>query len=90
MALNSETMRSYKQNSGVENTQKAKLDMRQTAQYVADMVLELRNMAKAVELKTLQGLLEVTFYEAFSSANRVEIPPEEIEHLRELARVVGG
>jgi hypothetical protein len=35
------------------------------AQYIADMLLELRNMAKAAGLKTLLGLLEITFCEAF-------------------------
>jgi hypothetical protein len=65
---------------------KLKPDVRETAQYIADMVLELRNMAKSSEHKTLQGLLEVSFYEAFSAANRVEIPAEELEHLRELSK----
>jgi hypothetical protein len=70
-----------------KNTFKKKLDPRETAQYIADMVLELRNMAKSADLKTLQGLLEVSFYEAFSAANKVEIPADEIEKLRELSRV---
>jgi hypothetical protein len=63
-----------------------KPDPRETAQYIADMVLELRNLAKSGDHKTLQGLLEVSFYEAFSAANRVEIPAEELEHLRELSK----
>jgi hypothetical protein len=57
-----------------------------TAQYIADMVLELRNLAKGAGLLTLQGLLEVSFYEAFSAANHVEVPEHEIEHLRELSK----
>jgi hypothetical protein len=63
---------------------------RETAQYIADMVLELRNMSKAYEMKTLQGLLEVTFYEASTEANKVEIPPEELEHIRMLSRAAVG
>ncbi len=63
---------------------------RETAQYIADMVLELRNMAKSTEMKTLQGLLEVSFYEAFSVANKVVIPEGEIEHLRELSKASNG
>ena len=55
------------------------------AQYIADMLLEMRNMAKAAGLKTLLGLLEISFCEAFSIANKVEIPPGEIEKLRRLA-----
>ena len=54
------------------------------------MVLELRNMAKTAEMKTLQGFLEVSFYEAFSVANKVEVPEGEIEHLRELSMASNG
>ncbi len=56
------------------------------AQYIADMLLELRDMARAAGLKTLLGLLEITFCEAFSIANKVEIPPGEIEKLRRMAK----
>ena len=59
---------------------------RELAQYIADMLLELRNMAKAAGLNTLLDLLEITFCEAFSIANKVEIPPGEIEKLKRLAR----
>ena len=69
---------------------KGKPDTRETAQYIADMVLELRNMAKSVEMKTLQGLLEVSFYEAFSVANKVDIPEGEMEKLRELSMASNG
>ncbi len=58
----------------------------QTANYIADIVLELRNLAKGQALTTLQGLLEVTFYEAFAAANQVEVPQHEIERLRELSK----
>jgi hypothetical protein len=64
----------------------AALKKRETAQYIADMVLELRNLTRGLDMKSLQGLLEVTFYEAATEANRVEIPPEEIEHLRILGQ----
>ena len=63
---------------------------RELAQYIADMLLELRNMAKAADLKTLYGLLEISFCEAFCVANKVEIPPGEIEKLRRLAREGGA
>jgi hypothetical protein len=72
------------------SNQKTTADARETAQYIADMVLELRNMAKSLEMKTLQGLLEVSFYEAFSVANKTIIPQGEIEHLRELSRASNG
>ena len=57
---------------------------KETAQYITDMVLELRNLARTAELKTLSGLLEIAFYEAFSLANKVEIPPAEVERLKAL------
>lgn len=63
---------------------------RETAQYIADISLELRNLAKHNKLQTLQGLLEVTFYEAFSAANKIEIPENEIEHLKTLSRASTG
>ena len=72
------------------SNQKIIPDTRETAQYIADMVLELRNMAKSLGMKTLQGLLEVSFYEAFSGANKIIIPEGEIERLRELSRASNG
>ena len=58
----------------------------ETANYIADMLLEMRKMAKSAHLSTLLVLLEVSFYEAFSLANRIEIPPDEIEKLYDLER----
>ena len=63
---------------------------REAAQFISDMSLELRNLAKANHLLTLQGLLEVAYYEAFSAASKREIPPGEIEHLKELSRASLG
>ena len=59
---------------------------REMAQYIADMLLELRNMARSAGLPTLLGLLELSFCEAFSIANKVEIPVGEIEKLKRLAK----
>lgn len=86
MVDNHESKHNLKESAGNKNQFKKKADPRETAQYIADMVLELRNMAKAADLKTLQGLLEVSFYEAFSAANKIEIPAEEIEKLHVLSR----
>jgi hypothetical protein len=57
---------------------------RQTATYIADMIIELRNLAKGAGMATLQELLEITYYEAYSVANRVAIPESEPEHLHEI------
>lgn len=57
---------------------------RQTAQYIADMVLELRNMAKAENFDALRELLELTYYEAFTIAHKVEVPSGEQERIDRL------
>lgn len=59
---------------------------RESAQYIADMVLELRNIAKSERFGTLQGLLEIAYYEAFSVAHKTELPEGEIEHLESLGK----
>jgi hypothetical protein len=86
MNTNHNVGNNVKANGKFTSSFKSQIGARETAQYIADMVLELRNMARMCELKTLQGLLEVSFYEAFSAANKIEIPPNEIEHLRELSK----
>ncbi len=59
-------------------------EARETAQYIADMVLELRNMAKAEGFGSLQAILELAYYEAFGTAHKAEIPPGEKEYLENL------
>lgn len=56
----------------------------ETAQYIADMILELRNMAKSTALYATMVPLEYAYYEAFSVANRVQIPKREAERLEQL------
>lgn len=63
---------------------------RDVAQYVADMILELRNMAKSAKLFQVMVPLEYAYYEAFSVANRVEVPPGEVERIRELEKASEG
>lgn len=72
--------------SSVGGNSKLKLDRKETAQYICDMVLELRNLAKAVEIKSLQDMLELCFYEAFATANKVALPDGELERLKELSK----
>ena len=59
---------------------------RETAEYLADMVLELRNLARSVQLYTVMVPLEYAYYEAFGVANKVEVPPAEVERIKTLAR----
>ncbi len=83
---NSISEHNLKSHSRVGSNYKMKLDSRETAQYIADMVLELRNLAKAVGIKSLQDMLELCFYEAFATANKVILPEGELEKLRELSK----
>ena len=52
---------------------------REAAQYISEMTLELRNLAKGHDLLTLQGLLEVAYYEAFTAATLIDLPEGEVE-----------
>ena len=63
------------------------LRQRETAQYISDMILELRNLAKAVKLFQVMVPLEYAYYEAYSVANRVEVPEGESERIRELSKI---
>jgi hypothetical protein len=56
----------------------------ETAQYAADMILELRNLAKAEKLVTLQGLLEICYYEAYAAAHKIEVPLGEERRLEDM------
>jgi hypothetical protein len=68
-----------------KNNVSASLPMVESAQYLADMLLELRNMAKSAGLKTLQGMLELAYYEAYAAAHRTPIPEGEAERLVQIA-----
>jgi hypothetical protein len=59
---------------------------RDTAEYISELILEQRNLARAPQLYTVMVPLEYAYYEAFSVANRVEIPDGEIERIKELSR----
>ena len=76
--------RNYNFNESIEakNNPKENRQRQQSVQYVADMLLELRNLAKQHECLTLQGLLEISYYEAFSEAHRVPVPSGEEEFLK--------
>ena len=59
---------------------------RDTAEYLSDMILELRNLARSVKLHTVMVPLEFAYYEAFGVAHRVDVPSAEIERIRSLSR----
>lgn len=59
---------------------------RETAEYLADMILELRNLARSVQLYTVMVPMEYAYYEAFGVANRVEVPQGEAERIKKLAK----
>jgi hypothetical protein len=62
------------------------LSAKEVAQYTADILLELRQLAKSSNLGTLQGLIEICYYEAFSEANQPVISAEERSRLDALER----
>ncbi len=59
---------------------------RDAAEYLADMILELRNLARSVGLLTVMVPLEFAYYEAFGTAHKVAVPPAELERIKALAR----
>ncbi|MFO1130432.1 MAG: hypothetical protein U1E16_00240 [Hyphomicrobiales bacterium] len=59
---------------------------REVAEYLSDMILELRNLARSVQLHTVMVPLEFAYYEAFGSAHKVEVPPGELERIKTLSR----
>jgi hypothetical protein len=59
---------------------------RDTAEYLSDMILEMRNLARSVQLHTIMVPLEFAYYEAFGIANRVEIAPADIERIKSLSK----
>jgi hypothetical protein len=65
---------------------KNEVKKRELAQYMADMLLEMRNMARTAGFTTLTSLFELSFCEAFTIANRVELPEGEVERITELSR----
>ncbi len=60
---------------------------KETAQYLADLILELRVMAKSAQLYHVMVPLEYAYYEAFAAANKVDVPEEEVARLMELSTV---
>ena len=85
-AMNARSDRTAEDNTSMGEEAKLALQQRDTAQYVADMILEMRNMAKAAKLYTITVPLEYAYYEAFSVANRVVVPAGELERLKQLSK----
>jgi hypothetical protein len=59
---------------------------RDAAEYISEMILELRNLARVHQLYTVMVPLEYAYYEAFSVANRVQVPEGEVERIKELSK----
>jgi hypothetical protein len=58
-----------------------------SAQLIADVTLELRNLAKHANMVTLISLLEITYYEAYHCANPVELPEAEFRQIQLLNKI---
>jgi hypothetical protein len=61
----------------------------ETAEYLAEMILELRNLARSVKLYTVMIPLEYAYYEAFTASNRIAVPEDEIERIKRLSKASG-
>ena len=59
---------------------------RDVAEYIAEMILELRNLARSHKLYTVMVPLEYAYYEAFTAANKVEIPEADLKRIEELSK----
>ena len=59
---------------------------RETAEYLSDMILELRNLARTVELHAVMVPLEFAYYEAFGHAHQVDVPSDEISRIEEISK----
>ncbi len=70
----------------IDSSQMLNQKQRETAQYVSDMALELRNLARSAKLYQVMVPLEYAYYEAYSMANRVHVPQGEIDHIRDLEK----
>jgi hypothetical protein len=62
------------------------LSAKEVAQYSADILLELRQLARNSKLETLQSLIEICYYEAFSVVNQPSISAEEMSRLDALEK----
>jgi len=60
------------------------LPQREAAQYIAEMVLQLRNLARSAHLDRGFPELEAAYYEFYGLANRLLPRPEEAEYVRNL------
>ena len=58
---------------------------RETAQYLTDMILELRTLARTAQLHAVMVPLEFAYYEAFALAHQVAISPDDIERLEDMS-----
>lgn len=60
------------------------MNSRDVAEYIADMTLQLSRLARSAGLTSVMVPLEFAYYEAFTAANKVEMPPEERRYLKTL------
>jgi hypothetical protein len=60
---------------------------RETAEYISEMILELRNLARAQQLYHVMVPLEYAYYEAFTASNRVDIPEADLKRIKDLSRI---
>ena len=62
-------------------------DQRESAAYIADLLLGLRKTAKRSDLSFLSHLLEMAFYEAYTIAKQVEPDMSIIETINQISEI---
>ena len=84
------TMVRAQQNNGVTESKErpariGKTDIKlETADYITEIVGELRSLARGAELKALSEVLELAYYEAYSITNKVQTPPAVAKRIKAL------
>ncbi|MFN0192415.1 MAG: hypothetical protein ACKVP5_10660 [Aestuariivirga sp.] len=72
---------------GAANGQTRQMAETEAADHIAQALIELRRIAKTGGLPTLTGLLEITYYEAYSKAHPTEIPEDAKKWVAEIEKV---
>lgn len=61
---------------------------RESAEYICDILLQLRNIAQAAKLRHVMVPLEYTYYEAYSVANYSSPPKDQIDWVKALEKAI--
>jgi hypothetical protein len=75
-----------KDHSNVLDATRFTRQQREAADYVCEMILELRNVVLAGQLHELAEYLKRAYYKAYAVSHGVEVSAEQIRHIRVLEK----